>query len=140
MVNLLIGPKGSGKTKQMIELANKSAKECDGTVTFIKKSHRETSCLTHNIRVICMADYTSIKNIDEYIGFLYGMISCNHDIQIFFIDGLLNHADISAQNLPRFIKRLKTLSEKHCIEFFVSCSIEKDEIQDIELADCKILN
>ena len=140
MVNLLIGPKGSGKTQKMIDLANNSVKECDGTVTFIKKSHRETSSLTHDIRVICMADYTAIKNIDEYIGFLYGMVSCNHDIQVIFIDGLLKHANISAENLPRFIGRLKSISERHGIEFFVSCSVEKNELKDLDLTDCKILN
>ena len=46
MVNLLTGPKGSGKTQQMIELANKAAKESDGHVIFIKKSHRDTAYLS----------------------------------------------------------------------------------------------
>ena len=46
MVNLLTGPKGSGKTQQMIELANKAAKESDGHVFFIKKSHRDTYSLS----------------------------------------------------------------------------------------------
>lgn len=43
MVNLLTGPKGSGKTQQMIEQANKQAKECRGNVVFIKKTHRDTA-------------------------------------------------------------------------------------------------
>ena len=43
MVNLLTGPKGSGKTQQMIEQANKQAKECKGNVVFIKKTHRDTA-------------------------------------------------------------------------------------------------
>ena len=75
MVNLLTGPKGSGKTQQMIELANQQAKACNGNVVFIKNSHRDTSSVTFDIRVVCMDDYEAIKNIDEYIGFLYGMYS-----------------------------------------------------------------
>ena len=67
MVNLLAGPKGSGKTQQMIELANQQAKECSGNVVFIKNSHRDTSSVTFDIRVVCMDDYEAITNIDEYI-------------------------------------------------------------------------
>ncbi|MGO5051149.1 hypothetical protein ACTQ6A_01335 [Lachnospiraceae bacterium LCP25S3_G4] len=140
MVNLLIGPKGSGKTQQMIELANKSVKECNGNVVFIKKTHRETSSLNFDIRVICMSDYEAIKNIDEYIGFIYGMVSSNHDIEAIFIDGLLKHADISAENLPKFIDRLKVISKKNNINFFVSCSMEKDALREINEEDCTILN
>ncbi|MEF9840819.1 MAG: ATP-binding protein [Lachnospiraceae bacterium] len=140
MVNLLIGPKGCGKTQQMMDLANKSVKEYDGNVVFIKKSHKETSNLTHDIRVICMADYEAITNIDEYIGFIYGMISCNHDIQVVFIDGILKHANISSENLPKFIERLKLISKEDTVEFFVSCSVEKTELSHLDMTDCSILN
>lgn len=54
MVNLLTGPKGSGKTQQMIEQANKQAKECRGNVVFIKKTHRDTASVAFDIRTICM--------------------------------------------------------------------------------------
>ena len=80
MVNLLTGPKGSGKTQQMIELANAQAKEVNGNVVFIKKTHRDTASVSFDIRTICMDDFPAITNIDGYIGFLYGMYSCNHDI------------------------------------------------------------
>ena len=67
MVNLLTGPKGSGKTQQMIEQANKQAKECKGNVVFIKKTHRDTASVAFDIRTICMDDFPSITNTDEYI-------------------------------------------------------------------------
>ena len=66
MVNLLTGPKGSGKTQQMIERANEAVKTCEGNVFFIKKSHRDTYSLSFNIRAICMDDYDVITNTDEY--------------------------------------------------------------------------
>ena len=95
MVYLLAGPKGTGKTQQMIEQANEAAKKCNGNVVFIKKTHRDTASVTFDIRTICMDDFPAITNIDEYIGFLYGMYSSNHDIEYVFIDGILKHADIS---------------------------------------------
>ena len=101
MVNLLTGPKGSGKTQQMIELANKKVKECNGNVVFIKKTHRDTASVAFDIRTICMDDFTSITNTDEYIGFLYGMYSSNHDVECIFIDGILKHCLLYTSPSPR---------------------------------------
>ena len=102
MVNLLTGPKGSGKTQQMIELANQQAKACNGNVVFIKNSHRDTRSVAFDIRVVCMDDYPVITNIDEYICFLYGMYSANHDVECIFIDGLLKHANINLEDVPEY--------------------------------------
>lgn len=139
MVNLLTGPKGSGKTQQMIELANKGAKTCNGSIVFIKKSHRDTYSLDFNIRAICMADYDVITNTDEYIGFIYGMISSNHDIESIFIDGILKHADISLENIPDFIERLKKISKDNNIEFYVSISAKTEELSNVNMEGCNIL-
>lgn len=140
MVNLLTGPKGSGKTQQMIELANKKAKECNGNVVLIKKTHRDTASVTFDIRTICMDDYTSITNIDTYIGFLYGMYSSNHDIEHVFIDGILKHADVSLDNMPEFTERLKKISAECGIEFYVSISAAKDDLKDIHAEGVNFIN
>ena len=70
MVNLITGPKGTGKTQQMIELANEKVKTSNGNVVFIKKSHRNTTTLDFGVRAICMEDYPDILTMDEFIGFL----------------------------------------------------------------------
>ena len=140
MVNLLTGQKGSGKTQKMIEAANLKAKECDGNVVFIKNSHNDTYSLSFDIRAICMADYPSIRNIDEYTGFLYGMLSCNSDIQVIFIDGILKQASVSLENIPRFIDRLDNISKRHNVEFFVSISASKEELSEVNAEKCNFLN
>ncbi len=140
MVNLLTGQKGSGKTQIMIEAANSKAKECDGNVVFIKNSHNDTYSLSFDIRAICMADYPSIRNIDEYTGFLYGLISANSDIQVIFIDGILKHADISEDNIPRFIDRLDNISKKHNVEFYISISAEKEDLKILKEEKCNFMN
>ncbi len=139
MVNLLTGPKGSGKTQQMIELANKKVKECNGNVVFIKKTHRDTASVAFDIRTICMDDFTSITNTDEYIGFLYGMYSSNHDVECIFIDVILKHADISMSNVPEFVERLKKISAECGIEFFVSLSADKKDISLVSEEGCNYL-
>ena len=140
MVKLLIGHKGSGKTSQMVELANESVKTSNGSIIFINKNHRLMYELSYNRRVICMEDYENITNIDEYIGFIYGIISSDHDIETIFIDSILKHADVSLGDLPEFIDRLKAISEIYELDFVVSVSAEKEEMIGVNFDGCEILN
>ena len=140
MVQLLIGHKGSGKTNQMIQLANDSINTCDGSIVFINKNHRLMYELSYRIRVICMEDFEHITNIDEYIGFIYGIISSDHDIETIFIDSILKHADVSLGDLPEFIDRLKAISEIYDVDFVVSVSAEKEEMIGVNFDGCEILN
>ncbi len=137
MVNLLIGQKGSGKTQKMIELANAQAKKSNGNVVFIKKTHRDTTSVSFDIRTICLDDLPAITNTDAYIGFLYGMSSANHDIDCVFIDGILKHADLTKENLPTFVEKLNKLSAECNIDFYASVSGDKSEFAEFE--GCTIL-
>ncbi|QOX63264.1 ATP-binding protein [Anoxybacterium hadale] len=131
MVKLLIGHKGSGKTKSMIQLANDRVAKSEGSVVFINKNHRLMYDLKYKIRVVCMEEYEHITNSDEYIGFLYGIISSDHDIEVIFIDSILKHADVTIADLPEFLRRLDELSQKYKMEFVVSISATAEEIGDI---------
>ena len=140
MVKLLVGHKGSGKTKQMIDLANDSVEQAKGSIIFVNKNHRLMYDLKYRIRVICMEDFEEITNSDEYIGFLYGIISSDHDIETIFIDSILKHADVTLGDLPEFINRLKVMSSKYGMDFVVSLSAEKEEMIGVDFSDCEILN
>ena len=89
LVKVFAGHKGSGKTKQMIEMANDMVDTAHGSIVFINKNKRLTYDLKYQIRVVSMDDFETITNIDEYIGFIYGIISSDHDIEVIFIDGIL---------------------------------------------------
>lgn len=140
MVKLLIGHKGSGKTNQMIQMANDNVKTSDGSIVFINKNQRLMYELSYRIRVICMEDYEHITNIDEYIGFIYGIISSDHDIEMIYIDSILKHADVSLGDLPEFIDRLKAISELYGLDFTVSVSAEKEEMIGVNFEGCEIMN
>ncbi len=140
MVKLLIGHKGSGKTNRMIQMANDSVKTSDGSIVFINNNQRLMYELSYRIRVICMEDYEHITNIDEYIGFIYGIISSDHDIEMIYIDSILRHADVSLGDLPEFIDRLKAISELYGLNFTVSISAEKEEMIGVNFQGCEIMN
>ena len=140
MVYLITGPRGSGKTQQIIELANEKVKTTNGNVVLIKKSHRDTSSVNFNIRAICMADYSDITTLEELVGFLYGMVAGNHDIETIFIDGVLKQVDISVDSLPVFLQKISKISKDNSIEFYISVSLEKDKIPDLDNPEYKVLN
>ena len=131
MVKLLIGHKGSGKTKSMIQLANDRVAKSEGSVVFINKNHMLMYDLKYKIRVVCMEEYEHITNSDEYIGFLYGIISSDHDIEVIFIESILKHADVSIAYLPEFLRRLDEISQKYKMEFVVSISATAEEIGEL---------
>lgn len=128
MVKLLIGHKGSGKTKKMIEMANSSLDTVKGSIVFINKNSRLMYDLKYKIRVVCMEDFEQIVNVDEYIGFLYGIISQDHDIELIFIDSILKHADIKFENIEDFLGRLSQISKKFGMDFIVSLSATREEL------------
>ena len=132
MVKVLVGRKGSGKTKMMVDMANASLDKLNGSVIFINKNHRLMYDLKYRIRVVCMEDFEHVTNIDEYIGFIYGIISQDHDIEVIFIDSILKHADINTDNLEVFLERLAVISENYGPDFVVSLSADKDEVPYIE--------
>ncbi len=140
MVKLLIGHKGTGKTKQMIDLANEQIENSKGSIIFINKNSRLMYDLKYRIRVVCMEEYEHVTNSDEYIGFLYGIISSDHDIETIYIDSILKHADFSLGDLPEFLTRLQDISKNYGMDFVVSLSAEKEEMIGVDFAEYEVLN
>ena len=140
MVYLVTGPKGSGKTQQMIDLANEKVKTSNGNVVFIKKSHKDTYTVDFNIRVIRMADYPDVLTLEEFVGFLYGMAAGNHDIEAVFIDSVLKQANITLESLAAFLHKLNKISTENNIDFYLSISADKKDIPGIDSSDCTVVS
>ena len=140
MVQLLIGHKGSGKTKSMCDMANDMIEKVSGSIVFLSKNDRLTHDLKYKIRVVCMEDFKGITNADEYIGFIYGIISSDHDLEYVFIDSILKHVDFRVSDLPGFLTKLKGITDVHGVKFVVSVSLDKEEMVGVDFADCEILN
>lgn len=140
MVKLLVGNKGSGKTKSMIEFANESAETAKGSVIFINKNSRLIYDLNYKIRVICMEDFVHVTNESEYIGFLFGIISSDNDIEKIYLDGIMKHADFTLDILPSFVDKLKDISKDYDIDFIVSISAELEDMPNVNFDGCEVLN
>ena len=140
MVKLLIGHKGSGKTKRMIDLVNTQVQDAKGSIVFINKNSRLIYDLDYKIRVICMEDFPHVTNEDEYIGFLFGIMSSDNDIETIFLDGIMSHRDFALDILPSFIEKIKVISKETGIDFVISVSAELEEMIGVDFENMEVLN
>ena len=87
-----------------------------------------------------MADYPDILTLEEFVGFLYGMVAGNHDIEAIFIDSVLKQANITLASLPAFLQKLNKISSENNIDFYLSVSADKNDIPDIDSSDYNVIS
>ncbi len=88
MIKLIVGTKGSGKTKTMIDMINDATKNATGNVVVIEKSMQLTTSINHAARLVDVDEY-KISGADMLYGFVAGVLAGNYDITDMFIDGIL---------------------------------------------------
>lgn len=88
MIKLIVGTKGSGKTKTMIDLINEATKIATGNVVVIEKSMQLTTSINHAARLVDVDEY-KINSAEMLYGFVAGVLAGNYDITEMFIDGIL---------------------------------------------------
>jgi hemerythrin superfamily protein len=129
MIQVLIGNKGEGKTKQLIDRANESVKGSKGHIVFIDDSNRHIYELNHKIRFINTTDFP-MKNENEFYGFVCGIMSEDHDIEEIYLDGLLKLAQTDIHTAQNLIQKLTKLSERYNVKFIISITCETKTIPD----------
>ncbi|HYF82544.1 MAG TPA: twitching motility protein PilT [Clostridia bacterium] len=129
MVKFILGVKGSGKTKRMIDMANESVKASNGNVVYIDRDRNHIYDLNRNIRLIEAGEF-QLENLKSFYGFICGVISQNFDIDRVFIDGQKIVSSAEDDCLEKFVKNLENLNEKFGVNFTVSCSRSADGIPE----------
>ena len=124
MVRLIMGVKGSGKTKQLIELINNAAKDEPGNVVCIEANRNMTYDIHYHIRLIDAQEY-KLKSFDLFRGFISWLYAGNYDISHVFIDNLLKTVGQSSiQETEEFLNWLDVFGERNNIKFTVTISAD----------------
>ena len=116
MVELIVGKKGKGKTKVLLDKVNGAIKEANGSIVYLDKSAKHMYELNNKVRLIDVSGYP-IKNADEFVGFVCGIISQDHDLEQIYLDSFLTTAKLEGQD-----------GEKFNVKFVVSMSLDKEEV------------
>ncbi len=123
MVQILAGEKGEGKTKRLIEMANTAIKESDGHVVYIDDDNRHIYDLHYDIRFVEVKEFP-IANYRELVGFIYGILSQDSDIEKIFIDGLYKIVNkLDNEDIIKLVAKLKEMSDKYNINFVISANV-----------------
>lgn len=132
MITLLIGKKGSGKTKRLIEEANAAVEASKGCVVVIEKGTKLTYNLTPNARLVD-SDAYAVKGYEALYGFLSGLCAGNYDITDIFVDSTFKIAGDNKEELSVFVKKLNALAEEAKTTITLLISSAKDDLpNDIE--------
>ena len=98
MVKFILGGKGTGKTKWLIDNANKDMKEGNGNIAFIDVDDDHIFSLDYNVRLINAMEF-DILNIESFYGFLCGVTSMDYDMEKVYIDSVYKIMDISIDDI-----------------------------------------
>jgi len=131
MIQVVLGKKGSGKTKRLIDLANDSLKSEHGVVVFVDDDKRYMYDLRHEIRFVNAGEYALGENrsADWFYGLLAGMLAINFDISLIFVDAfakLINNTDWT--QLESLFTRLENLSSQHGVDLVLSISGDPESL------------
>ena len=125
MVQLIVGHKGSGKTKAMVEMANKAVKESKGYVVVIEKDVRLTYEISSAARLVYSDEY-AIAGYDAVYGFITGLLAGNYDITHIYVDPIFKMCGRDFAAFTQMANRLENLpaAKEVTIVFTLSCEPE----------------
>lgn len=129
MVQIIAGEKGKGKTKILLDKANSDIVNAKGTIVYLDKDNQHMYELNNRIRLINVKDYC-IESAAEFVGFICGLISQDHDLEKIYLDSFLKVACLSAADSDRIIEKLDYVSQKFNVDIVVSFSQKSDELSD----------
>ena len=134
MIQIILGDKGSGKTKRLIDLVNESLKNEHGNIIFIDDDKRYMYDLRHEIRFVDASEYPvgHKSTANEMLAFICGMLSANFDVSLIAMDAFkkLVRTPLEDAEMKAFFEKLDALSETHNCKFLISISAAENVVPD----------
>ncbi len=129
MVQLIVGKKGKGKTKQLLDKVNSEVKDISGSIVYLDKSTKHMYELNNKVRLIDVSRYM-IENADEFLGFVCGIISQDHDLEQMYFDSFLKIAVLEDKDISAVIEKLDRMSDFFQVDFILSVSMDESELPE----------
>lgn len=129
MVQIIAGKKGKGKTKYLLDRANSVVKESNGSIVYLDKSSKHMYELSNKIRLINVNEYP-VTSSEGFIGFVCGIISQDHDLEMMFFDSFLRLACLEGEDISETIATLEKIGEKYHVTFVLSISMDAENLPE----------
>lgn len=129
MVQLIVGEKGKGKTKQLLDKVNNEVKVISGNVVYLDKSTKHMYELNNKVRLIDVSQFV-IEDYREFIGFVCGIISQDNDLQQMYFDSFLKISCLEGEDITEAVEKLDKISEKFSVDFVLSVSADASKLPE----------
>ena len=136
MIEIIAGEKGKGKTKVLLDKVNEAVKTVGGSIVYLDKSQKHMYELDNKVRLVNVADFP-ISNCDEFLGFICGIVSSDHDLHEMYLDSFLTISGMKDEEFTHAIEKLDVISEKYKVKFILSISMDASKLP--ECAKAKIV-
>lgn len=130
MIQLIVGEKGKGKTKHLLEKVNSSVAASNGNIVYLDKNTKHMYELKNKIRLINVAEYP-VTTTEEFVGFVCGIVSQDHDLEQLYFDSFLEISFAQSHDEAEpIIKKLERISNQFNVDFIISISMDQSELSD----------
>ena len=129
MVQLIVGVKGAGKTKKMLDHVHDSIKNVDGNIVYLDKSSQNMHELDNKVRLINVSEYP-IQNTDQFLGFVCGICSQDYDLQEIYLDGFLKISGLEGKDISDALKQLNKISVQFKVNMILSVSMNEEDLPE----------
>jgi len=129
MIKLIVGVKGTGKTKQLISLANEAGEKSNGCVVCIEKGTKLIHEIKYKVRLVNAEEYL-VLDAEALYGFIAGVVASNSDVTDIFVDSALKICENNMADFVAFVAKLDKFVEKHPTNIVMTSSIPTEEVPD----------
>ena len=129
MIKIICGPKGSGKTKRIIDAANGAVDTAKGHLIFITDNKRYMYDLRREVRFIDVSDY-SVAGEDALCGFIKGVIAGSYDNEFVYVDGVARIAGKAIKDMAQLFYMLEKVAQMRSLTIYITCSCAEEELPE----------
>ena len=129
MIQLIVGEKGKGKTKILLDKVNSEIKTAHGSIVYLDKSTKHMYELNNKVRLIDVSSF-GLSSSDEFVGFIYGILSQDHDLEQMYLDSFLKIAMTDEAGVNALLDKLSAIGAKFNVTFVLSISVEAASIDE----------
>ena len=129
MIQIIAGEKGNGKTKCLLDKVNSEIKSVHGNIVYLDKNSKHMYELNNKVRLIDASEFM-IDNADNFIGFICGVISQDHDLEQMYLDSFLKVAKLEDADISATLNKLEVIGEKYHVTFVLSISMDPSKLPE----------
>lgn len=127
MIQLIVGEKGKGKTKILLDKVNSEIKTAHGSIVYLDKSTKHMYELNNRVRLIDVSSF-DLTSSDQFVGFICGILSQDHDLEQMYLDSFLKISQTDETTANALIDRLDAIGQAYNVTFVISISVTPDVI------------